>query len=121
MWARVTEFMLGVWLAISPFVFEHAEDNVLLWASDLGCATLVATFACLSYWRPTRYAHLLTLVIAVWLVGFGRFGAASPPPPGMQNDIVVGLLLMMFAIVPNNASQPPPAWFRERAGALFAE
>jgi hypothetical protein len=113
MWARVVEFMLGVWLAISPFVFRHADDATTLWISDFASAALVATFALLSYWQPTRHAHLLTLLVALWLVGFGRFGASSPLPSGMQNEIVVGLLLLMFAIVPNDASSPPRHWFHD--------
>ena len=32
---RVVEFMLSVWLAISPFVFRHASDATQLWAIDL--------------------------------------------------------------------------------------
>ncbi len=111
MWARDVEVMLGVWLIISPFVFVHSDEATLLWASDFAAGGLVATFAALSYWRPTRHAHLLTLLVALWLVAFGRFGAASPLPPGMQNEIVIGLLLMMFAIIPNYATQPPDVWF----------
>lgn len=113
MWARVVEFMLAVWLAMSPFIFRHSDSAVVLWASDFACAGLVATFALLSYWNPARHAHLLTLLVALWLVGFGRFGASAPLPPGMQNEIVVGLLLLMLAIVPNHATSPPRNWFRE--------
>jgi hypothetical protein len=121
MWARDVEFMLGLWLAISPWVFRHADDATVLWVSDMACGALVATLALFSYWHPTRHAHLLTLIVAAWLVGFGRFGAAVPLPPGMQNDIVIGLLLVMFAIVPNHASQPPTNWFREADEALSAQ
>lgn len=111
MWARVIEFMLGLWLTISPFAFRHAGDPTTLWASEVACGALVAALALLSYWHPTRHAHLLTLLVALWLVGFGRFGTAAPLPSGMQNEIVVGFLLLMFAIVPNHATQPPRVWF----------
>jgi hypothetical protein len=113
MWARDVEFMLGCWLAASPFIFRHAKDAMLLWITDFTSAALVCTLAVLSYWRPTRHAHLLTILVALWLVGFGRFGAAAPLPPGMQNEIAVGLLLLMFVIIPNRASQPPAAWYAE--------
>ena len=108
MWARVIEIMTAVWLAISPFVFRSAENTTLL-GTDLAVALLVATLAGLSYWQPTRYAHLLTLLVAVGLIVWGRF-EISPPPPYHQNHIVVGLFLLMTAIVPNQASQPPVAW-----------
>ena len=118
MWARVVEFMLACWLAASPFIFSHSEEAIVLWWSDYLCAALVGTFALLSYWRPTRHAHLLILVVAVWMVGFGRFAEAAPLSPGLQNNMVVGLLLMMFAICPNNASQPPRMWYEDEPRAL---
>jgi hypothetical protein len=109
-WARVVEFMFGCWLAISPFVFAHALDQSALWATDWIAGALVITFALLSYWHPTRHAHLLTAVVACGLVLLGRFSSAEAPSPAQQNQIVVGLTLVMFVIVPNQASLPPTAW-----------
>ena len=110
MWARVVEFMLGCWLAISPFVFAHADDQISLWATDWIAATLVIALALLSYWHPTRHAHVLTTMVACGLIVIGRFSTAELPAPALQNEIVVGLLLLMFALVPNHASQPPAVW-----------
>jgi hypothetical protein len=109
MWARVVEFMLGCWLAVSPFIFRHAAENTTLWATDWIAACLVITFALLSYWPPLKRIHLLTAVVALALVAIGRL-AAWEPPPGSQNQIIVGLLLLMFALVPSHATQPPEAW-----------
>ena len=64
MWARVVEFMLGCWLAVSPFVFRHGDDSVL-WATDFVAASLVIVLALLSYWPPLRYAHLGTMLVAL--------------------------------------------------------
>lgn len=111
MWARVVEIMTAMWLAVSPFVFGFADDLVLLWA-DLGIALLICTFAGFSYWPPTRHAHLLTLLVALGLIVWGRF-PDSPPPYYHQNHIVIGLFLLMMAIIPNDASQPPPEWRKE--------
>lgn len=106
MWSRVIEFSLACWLAISPFVFQHA-DNLLLWGVDFGSAALVVCLALSSFWRPLRRAHLLILVVAVFLICFGRIAGNDNMLPAYQNQIVIGLLLLMFAIVPNHASDPP--------------
>lgn len=113
MWSRVVEFMLACWLAASPFIFRHGEDATVLWISDFACATVVGVLALISYWEPTRHAHLVTLLVALWLIGFGRFGSTAPLPPGLQNNMVVGLLLLMFALVPNDAARPPRTWFKQ--------
>jgi hypothetical protein len=113
MWARTTEVMLGAWLAASPFIFRHSPEEPLLWWNDLGSALLVVTLSLLSFWSRMRRAHLLNILVALWLVGFAYFGFGSPPPPAAQNDLVVGLLLLMLAIIPSQATLPPRGW-RER-------
>jgi hypothetical protein len=113
MWARVVEFMLGCWLAISPFIFRHPADDLRLWATDWIAASLVILFALLSYWPPLKHIHLATAVVALALVAIGRFSSWEHPPPGAQNQIVIGLLLLMFALVPSHASQPPETWQAE--------
>lgn len=110
MWARVVEFILGCWLAVSPFVFRHG-DTTLFWAADFVAASAVISLALLSYWPPLRHIHLAIAIVAAVMILFGRFASGVAPGPGFQNHIVVGLLLLMFALVPNNASQPPNTWY----------
>jgi hypothetical protein len=115
MWARVVECMLGCWLAVSPFVFRH-EDDDLLTTVDAFAAAAVITLALLSYWRPLRHAHLGIVFVALAMIGFGRFAGGVETGPAFQNHILVGLLLVMFAVVPNNANEPPQAWNQQAAG-----
>lgn len=110
MWARVVEFMLGCWLAVSPFVFQHGDES-LLWATDFIAASTIVTLALLSYWAPLRHAHLGSALVGLAMIAFGRFAAGAEPGPALQNYILVGLLLLMFAIVPNHASRPPRTWY----------
>lgn len=117
MWGRVIEIMLGLWLTISPFLFGHYPVNRPLWISDLTCGPIIVMLALLSFWslpvaRFLRYAHLLILVVACWLIGFGYIHGGYPSSPGQQNNILIGLTLLLLAIIPNEASQPPPAWRR---------
>lgn len=117
MWARVVEVMLGFWLIISPFLFGHYPSDRPLWMNDLICGSAVVLLAFLSFWslpfcRFLRYAHVLILGIAFWLIGFGYFGGGYPASAGYQNDIFLGLTLLLLAIIPNEASQPPPSWRR---------
>ncbi|MFG0256190.1 MAG: hypothetical protein ACF787_14010 [Rhodopirellula sp. JB053] len=114
MWGRVIEIMTAVWLAASPFVFSVQSDSSILWG-DFGIALLIATLSGLSYWHPTRHAHLGILLVSVGLVLWGRF-TVIPPPPAHQNHIVVGLFLLMIALIPNYASLPPRGWRTDATG-----
>jgi hypothetical protein len=112
MWGRVTEVMLGLWLTLSPFIFRHYPTNQPLWRNDLVCGAVVVLLALLSFWPRLRYAHLLNLAVAGWLIGFGYVYGGYPASPGAQNNIFVGLILLLLAIIPNQASQPPLSWRR---------
>jgi len=110
MWPRTIEFMLGMWLATSPFIFQHDADDKRFWCNDLIVAFFVITLSLLSFWRPTRHAHRLTILIGIWLAGFGYLSAGPSAEPAAQNELVIGLLLLMLAIIPNEASLPPEGW-----------
>jgi peptidoglycan/LPS O-acetylase OafA/YrhL len=110
MWARISEILLAVWLALSPFMLVEEASRHSYLLHDFGCAAAIAGFGLLSFWARFEKAHLCTLAVAAWLVGIG-FAQPNPPPPLVyQNYVVVGVLLMMFAIVPSHASEPPRRW-----------
>jgi hypothetical protein len=90
MWARVVEIMLGCWLAISPFVFDHPVENSAWWINDLCSGFAVATLALLSFWTPLRHAHFGLLLVALWLIGFAYLALPYPTPPALQNDLIIG-------------------------------
>jgi hypothetical protein len=110
MWARHLELSLGLWLAVSPFVFRFDAGAIALWWIDLGCAALIVVLSLLTYWQRARYAHLAGLAIAAGLVGHGWWSALAAPTPAAQNHVLVGLLLGMLALVPSHASRPPAPW-----------
>lgn len=109
MWARDIEFMLGCWLAVSPFIFG-LEPGTVAWAGTFIASAITIALSLLSYWHPTRHAHCVLFFVAVALIGFGRFASGAEPTPGFQNLIIIGALLAMFGLVPNQASQPPEAY-----------
>ena len=109
MWPRYLEILLGLWLVASPWVFSHPESD-LRRLNEVATGAAVVALAVASFFRPTRWAHLLTIGVAVWIGAAAYFFEPRPGPPGAQNDITVALLLLMTCILPNEASQPPRPW-----------
>jgi hypothetical protein len=66
--------------------------------------------SCLSFWRPTAWAHVVTFGVALALGFFAWSWYDRPGPPLAQNDILVALLIATFAILPNEVFLPPRAW-----------
>ena len=113
MWSRVVEVMLGCWLLMSPFLLEHETSEIAYWITDFTCGGAVILFGLLSYWRPTRHAHLLSLIAGGWLIGFAYFKGFGSAPPAAQNHLILGLLLIMFAVIPNHAGRAASEWDEE--------
>jgi hypothetical protein len=109
MWGRYLEMLVGLWLTLSPSIIPHREPA---WRhlNEVACGVAVVVFALASFFAPTRWAHLLTGAVAVWLGGSEYFLEPRPGPPGAQNDITTALLLIMTFLIPNEASKPPAPW-----------
>ena len=48
---RIAHFMLGVWIALSPWIFQYTDDDVYFWNS-IGSGALIAALA---VWSLLRY------------------------------------------------------------------
>ena len=104
MWARFVEIITGVWLLSSPVIFGHEPR-----AAGIAGGTAVILLAALSFLEPLRRAHLLSMLVGVWVAGRG-FLSADPASAAAQNEMLAGLLILMLAIVPSSSNLPPPSW-----------
>ena len=98
MWSRVIEVMFGVWLLISPFIFSHPASATGWWINDMVAGGGVILFGLLSFWHPTRNAHLLSLLVGCWLIGFAYYHGLGDAPPASQNHLAVGFMLLMLLV-----------------------
>jgi hypothetical protein len=110
MWSRVVEIMMGCWLLMSPFIFSHSVEQPSVWINDFGCGLLIILFGLFSYWKPTHQAHLLSIGVSMWLIGFAYWHGFGGPLPYSENHLIVGVMLLMFAVIPNDAERPPRGW-----------
>ncbi len=112
MWARVIEFMLAVWLGISPYIFGYTREMKFYWYNDYICAFCLSLFALLSFYKPLRKLHLCNLILVFWLIFLGYFLRSNELDNILQNYVVIALLLVMISLVPSEASKPPMPWRR---------
>src|SRR5882757_1151732 len=110
MWARVVEFMLACWLALSPFIFGYPSDVPFFWVNDFATSVVIAFFALISFYPPLKKMHLCNLLVSFYLIALPYFFKDSSMQYILQNYMVLGLIFLMLAIVPTDAIQQPKPW-----------
>lgn len=104
--------VVGIWLLMTPEIFDHAEQLSAIAFNERVCGMLVIVLAALSLWHKMRLAHLLIGPVALWLAALPYFTIVRPGPPAVQSDMTAAFLLFTLFLVPNPASRPPESWRR---------
>jgi hypothetical protein len=110
MWPRVVEFLLGLWLGISPLLFHYPDNGWFLWWQTFLTAAAVMACSAMSIWRPGTRVHFVTAGLALWIIGLGYFGWPKPNAIVTQNLVGTGLLLLtVWPLPPGRIRRPARA------------
>lgn len=107
MWPRFINAALGIWLMASSAVLGYAAAAQTV---DRIVGPLIATFAIIAIWQPTRPLRWvnscagLFLIATPWLFGYGAFGAAGDVLATMSQT-VVGVAVALLACIKGTISQ----------------
>ncbi|TBW29038.1 hypothetical protein EZJ28_03895 [Gramella sp. KN1008] len=96
MWPRMINTILGLWLMISPGIFQYSSA-----AADNGhiAGPIIVTFSIVAIWEATRVVRKWNFPVGIWLL-------AAPWILGYENtlaivsDMSVGVLVLIFASIP---------------------
>lgn len=96
-WQDAVNLVLGIWLAVSPYVLSFADQTTPAWNAHVVGIVILALVAAAIWafqkWEEWINAALgLWLVVSPWLLGFS--GLTAP----LWNQIVVGILVGGLAI-----------------------
>jgi hypothetical protein len=103
--------LLGVSVIACPWIFPHPEAPWRL-LNDVACGLLVVMLAALSFFGPTRWAHIGIGGVGLWLGATAYLAVERPGPPAAQYEIVLACLLLLMFLIPNEATRPPESWRR---------
>ncbi|MCM8570833.1 hypothetical protein NE848_15660 [Gramella jeungdoensis] len=95
MWARFINTALGLWLMITPGIFQYSSA-----AADNGhiLGPVIVTFSVVAMWEATRVVRKWNFPVAIWLL-------AAPWILGYENtiaivsDMGVGVLVLIFSSI----------------------
>lgn len=96
-WQDPVNVVLGLWLAISPWVLGHADEaastsNAVIVGALVAVLALFEFFKVAAWEEWTNFALGLWLVVSPWLLGFSVTVAA------MSNAVIVGIAVAVMAL-----------------------
>ena len=114
-WQHWASFVLGLWLAVSPWIFGYAHD--LPYATG-NAAFMGVALALLSHFQASVHgesAEWLNFAAGTWLVAAPfvlDFGTAALPA---ANSFVVGTLVMLLAASALSLDKEIEKWWRRQS------
>jgi hypothetical protein len=100
-WARYLNILIGIWLFISAFAWQH---SVAARTNSWICGVLAVLFAAMALAYPA--VRWLNTILGIWLIVAG--GALHHVASGTQwNNIIIGAVILLVSLVPSKASRPP--------------
>ncbi len=95
--ASGANILLGIWLTISPWIFDYSEKSAVL--SSVTVGVLIAFLACIRRASLHNSAGLsgINLLLAFWTVASPWAYEYSTNGGARWNSIVVGLLIAALA------------------------
>lgn len=103
-WPRLVDFVLGLWLFASAFLWRHTHSEMLT-VTIIG-VVIVVTAAWAMF---AHVVHYLNTLAAIWLF-FSAVDARHAVAVTAWNDALVAAVLFLVSLVPNT-------WFIRRRSA----
>jgi hypothetical protein len=93
LWARIVNFLLGVWLFISAFVWQHtAAERTNTWILGIW----IAVFALVAMAQPV--ARWLNTLAAIWLF-FATLAIFHTQSGTLWNNLIVAVVVFILSFV----------------------
>ncbi|HEX6837953.1 MAG TPA: hypothetical protein VF334_15350 [Polyangia bacterium] len=93
LWARILNFLLGVWLFISAFVWQHtAAERIDTWILGIW----IAVFSLVAMAQPA--ARWLNTLAAIWLF-FATLAIFHTQPGTLWNNLIVAVIVFILSFV----------------------
>jgi SPW repeat len=95
-WQDAINLVLGLWLAISPWILSYAHESTPAWnAHVVGVIIAVAALAALAAFQ--KWEEWVNVALGAWLIASPFILGFSAISAALWNQLVVGLLVLVLA------------------------
>jgi hypothetical protein len=101
-WQDTLNLMLGIWLAVSPWILPYAGQHVPAWNAHLSGVAIagMAAAALVAYQLWKEWVNVILaawLIVSPWFLGYSGLAAAFYNQIGV--GVVVGVLALWSAAI----------------------
>lgn len=96
-WQDMVNIVLGLWLAISPWVLGYAETHTYATWNAIIAGLVIAGIEAIHLDAPSAWEEWTSLVIGLWLIVAPFALGLSTHPNASASTIAVGALVALFA------------------------
>lgn len=100
MWARIVNFLFGLWLMAAPALLGHVGTPAEV--NDRIVGPLIASFAFVAIWDVTRGLRWVNTLLGLWLIAVPFLLGAWVQDwsfPATINSVLVGLYVTALSLV----------------------
>ncbi len=106
---RIINVILGVWLFISAFVWQHTQAQMTnTWILGVLCVI----FALVAMAVP--WVRYLNTLLAIWLF-ISAWALPSVSPGTIWNNVLVAIAIFIVSLVPSGPTATAPGFYGRRA------
>ena len=98
-WASWIDFVLGIWLIISPFVLGFRMMSGRATIDDVIFGILIAAFSLWTAFKLTKFAGWLLGLFGLWIVIAPFVLSTHTVAKVTPNDMIVGIIVLILAII----------------------
>lgn len=96
-WQDPLSLILGLWLLVSPWVVQYANETVPM-GNAVVVGILVAAVACYALFRVMAWQEWVNAALGIWLLASPWVLGFSGLATAMWNAVIVGAVIALLAL-----------------------
>jgi hypothetical protein len=96
--ASGVNILLGIWLIVSPWMFDYSETPAVLNSMIVGALVAILAASRLASLRDTAIVSGINVILAVWTVISPWFYGYASNVGAVRDNVIVGVVIAALAI-----------------------
>jgi hypothetical protein len=96
-WEHLIMMMLGVWLALSPWLLGYADSHPWAAYNAVGAGLALLVVEAVAVDAPQRWTRVSALAVGLWVIAFALASGLLTHGAGLAGKVAAGALVAALA------------------------